>query len=226
MLRDVSFTTEAREIIGIVGPSGAGKSTLVQLILRLRDPSGGRITADGRDIREFSLEDWYRHIAFVPQEARLFAGTIGENIRFFREHVDDAMVERAAQRAHLHDEILAMSHGYDTSVGERGGELSGGQRQRLCIARALVDEPDIIVLDEPTSALDPRSEALMRETMAALRRHTTVFVIAHRMSTLTICDRIMVIHGGGLAGLRPARHPRPRQRLLPRSTPTLRHALN
>ena len=119
-----------------------------------------------------------------------------------------------------------MSHGYDTSVGERGGELSGGQRQRLCIARALVDEPDIIVLDEPTSALDPRSEALIRETMAALRRHTTVFVIAHRMSTLTICDRIMVIHGGGLEGFDPTRHPRPRQRLLPRSPPTLRHALS
>ena len=141
VLRDVSFTTEAREIIGIVGPSGAGKSTLVQLILRLRDPSGGKITADGRDIREFSLEDWYRHITFVPQEARLFAGTIGENIRFFREHVDDAMVERAAQRAHLHDEILSMSHGYDTSVGERGGELSGGQRQRLCIARPSSTNP-------------------------------------------------------------------------------------
>ncbi|HZP30900.1 MAG TPA: ABC transporter ATP-binding protein [Acidimicrobiia bacterium] len=200
VLRNVSFTTQPGEIIGIVGPSGAGKSTLVQLILRLRDPSIGSILVDGRNITELSLEDWYRHIAFVPQEARLFAGTVGDNIRFFRDHVPQEVLERAARRAHLHDEILAMPRGYDTSVGERGGELSGGQRQRLCIARALVTEPAIIVLDEPTSALDPRSEALMRDTMADLKGRTTVFVIAHRMSTLTICDRIMVIHGGELQG--------------------------
>jgi ABC-type multidrug transport system fused ATPase/permease subunit len=201
VLRDFSFTTSRGEIIGIVGPSGAGKSTLVQLILRLRDPSAGLIAVDGRDITELSLEDWYRHIAFVPQEARLFAGTVGENIRFFRDHVTQDMVERAAHRAHLHDEIMRMPHGYDTSVGERGGELSGGQRQRLCIARALVEEPSIIVLDEPTSALDPRSEKLMRDTMGDLRTRANVFVIAHRMSTLTICDRIMVIFNGELQGL-------------------------
>jgi ABC-type multidrug transport system fused ATPase/permease subunit len=172
----------------------------VQLILRLRDPSAGLIAVDGHDITELSLEDWYRHIAFVPQEARLFAGTVGENIRFFRDHVTAEMVERAAHRAHLHDEIARMPLGYDTPVGERGGELSGGQRQRLCIARALVEEPSIIVLDEPTSALDPRSEKLMRDTMAELRSRATVFVIAHRMSTLTICDRIMVIFNGELQG--------------------------
>ena len=200
VLRNVSFRTHPREIIGIVGPSGAGKSTLVQLVLRLREPSSGRITVDGRDIGDLSLEDWYRHITFVPQDARCFAGTIGENIRFFREHVDEAKVEQAARRAHLHDEIMAMPLGYETPVGERGGELSGGQRQRLCIARAMVDDPEVVVMDEPTSALDPRSEALMRATMTALKGHATVFVIAHRMSTLTICDRIMVIHGGELQG--------------------------
>ena len=161
---------------------------------------------DGRDARELALDDWYRHVTFVPQDAHLFAGTIAENIRFFREHVDDAMVERAVKRAHLDDEIAAMPNGFDTPVGERGGELSGGQRQRLCIARALVDEPDVVVLDEPTSALDPMSEALMRETLTELTPRTTVFVIAHRMSTLTICDRIMVILGGRLQGFdEPAR---------------------
>ena len=200
VLNHISFATHPREIIGIVGPSGAGKSTLVQLILRLRDPTAGRIVADGRDARDVSLDDWYRHIGFVPQEARLFAGTVADNIRFFRDDVDDAMIERAAKRAHLDDEIAAMPRGYDTPVGERGGELSGGQRQRLCIARALVDEPEIMVLDEPTSALDPRSEGLMRETMAELRTRATVFVIAHRMSTLTICDRIMVIFDGRIQG--------------------------
>src|SRR5262249_34968175 len=107
---------------------------------------------------------------------------------------------RAARLAHVHDEIVRWPHGYDTPVGERGGQLSGGQKQRLCIARALVERPDVIVLDEPTSALDVRSESLIRETMADLAPHTTVIVIAHRLSTLKICDRIMVILNGRLEG--------------------------
>ncbi len=200
VLHDVSFTVPSGEIVGIVGPSGAGKSTLVQLVLRLRDPTGGRILAGGRDVRELSLDDWYHHVTFVPQEPRLFAGTIADNIRFYREHVDDAAIERAARQAHLHDDIMSWPLGYETPAGERGGQLSGGQRQRLCIARALVEEPEVVVLDEPTSSLDPKSEALMRETMADLAPRTTVFVIAHRLSTLTICGRIMVIHDGELQG--------------------------
>ena len=172
----------------------------MQLILRLREPSTGRILANGRDVAELSLDDWYRHVSFVEQEPRLFAGTVADNIRFFRDDVDDELIRRAARRAHLDDEIMAMPLAYETPIGERGGELSGGQRQRLCIARALVEEPEIMVLDEPTSALDPKSEALMRETMTNVRAHATVFVIAHRMSTLTICDRIMVIHDGELQG--------------------------
>lgn len=195
VLRNVSFRVPPGEIVGIIGPSGAGKSTLVQLMLRLREPSNGRILANDRDIRELSLDDWYRHVTFVPQEPKFFAGTIADNIRFFRD-VDDAAVERAAKRAHLHQDIVAKPLGYDTPAGERGRELSGGQRQRLCIARALVDEPDLIVLDEPTSALDPKSEALMRETMSELAPRMTVFVIAHRISTLSICNRIMVVRNG------------------------------
>jgi ABC-type multidrug transport system fused ATPase/permease subunit len=198
VLHDLTFQVPRGEIVGIVGPSGAGKSTLVQLILRLRHPSSGRILADSRDVTGFSLDDWYHHVTFVPQDARFFAGTVGENIRFFRDGIEDSAVERAARRAHLHDEIISWPMGYDTPVGERGGQLSGGQRQRLCIARALVDEPQLVVLDEPTSALDGKSEALMRETMAALAPRTTVFVVAHRLSTLSICHRIMVIHGGEL----------------------------
>ena len=196
VLHDASFTVGVGEIIGIVGPSGAGKSTLVQLILRLREPTTGRISADGRDVHDLRLDDWNRHITFVPQEARLFAGTVAENIRFFRDDVDDEAIARAARRAHLDEEILRMPLGYDTPVGERGSALSGGQRQRLCIARSLVGEPEIVVMDEPTSALDPRSEALIRETISELKARTTVFVIAHRMSTLTICDRIMVMMRG------------------------------
>jgi len=200
VLKDVSFRVPHGEIVGIVGPSGAGKSTLVQLLLRLRNPTTGTVGTEDHDVRELSLDDWFRLVTFVPQEARLFAGTVAENIRFFREDVDDAAIERAAKLAHLHEDITSWPLAYETPVGERGGQLSGGQRQRLCIARALVDEPDVMVLDEPTSSLDIRSDALIRETLADLAPHTTVFVIAHRLSTLTMCDRIMVILDGELQG--------------------------
>jgi ATP-binding cassette subfamily B protein len=201
VLRDVSFSVGQGEIVGIVGPSGAGKSTLVQLLLRLREPTDGRVLAHGRDVRDLSLDAWYDHVTFVPQEPRMFAGTVAENIRFFRDGVDQAAIERAAKLAHIHDDVMSWSLGYDTPAGERGGQLSGGQRQRLCIARALVEEPDVVVLDEPTSALDVKSEALMRETVSELGHRKTVFVIAHRLSTLSICGRIMVILDGKLEGL-------------------------
>lgn len=205
-LTELSFSVARGEIVGIVGPSGAGKSTLVQLLLRLRDPTEGRILVDGRDVRGLSLSDWYRRVAFVPQHTWLFAGSVAENIAFFREDVARESIERAARRANLHDEVVAMPGGYDSFVGERGGQISGGQRQRLCIARALVEEPDILVLDEPTSALDVRSEALIRDTLSELAPRTTVFVIAHRMSTVEICNRIMVLHEGRLEGFdEPAR---------------------
>jgi ABC-type multidrug transport system fused ATPase/permease subunit len=195
----VSFEVPKGEIIGIVGPSGSGKSTLVQLLLRLRTPTSGRILVDGVDLESLSVDDWYGRVSFVSQETRLFAGTIADNIRFFRT-VDQADVERAAKLAYIHDDIVSWPLGYDTPVGERGGQLSGGQRQRLCIARALVEDPDIIVFDEPTSALDVKSESIMRDTMLDLAPRRTVFVVAHRLSTLSICDRIMVILGGEMQG--------------------------
>jgi ABC-type multidrug transport system fused ATPase/permease subunit len=200
VLRDLSFEVRPGEIVGIVGPSGSGKSTLVQLLLRLREPTAGTFLADGRDARRLSLVDWYQHVTFVPQDPHLFAGTVADNIRFFRPSIDDAAIERSAKLAHVHDDIQAWPTGYATYVGERGGQLSGGQRQRLCIARALVEEPEVMVLDEPTSALDVRSESLIRETIADLRPDTTVFIIAHRLSTLAICDRIMVILNGVMEG--------------------------
>lgn len=197
VLHDLSFRVPHGEIVGIVGPSGAGKSTLVQLILRLRDPTRGHMLVDDREVQGLALRDWYRHVTFVPQDAHLFAGTVADNISFFRDATIDQII-RAAKRAQLHDEIMAWPRGYDTAVGERGSELSGGQRQRLCIARALLEDPDLIVLDEPTSSLDSRSEALMRETMRDLAPRATVFVVAHRLSTLSVCDRIMVIQEGRL----------------------------
>jgi len=200
VLHDVTFTVPHGEIIGIVGPSGAGKSTLVQLLLRLRTPTGGRITVDGIDAVEFAQSDWFRRVSFVPQEARLFSGTIAENIAFHRDDVDRDAVERAARMANLHDDVTRMPDGYEQWVGEGGARLSGGQRQRLCIARALAEDPDVLVLDEPTSSLDVKSESLIRSSVAALAPRATVFVIAHRLSTLDICDRIMVIHEGRLQG--------------------------
>ncbi len=206
VLRNVSFSVERGEIIGIVGPSGAGKSTLVSLILRLREPTAGAVLVDGRDVRGLSIDDWYQHVAFVAQDPLLFAGTVAENVRFFRDDISDSDVERAIRRAHLHDDMALMPAGLDAPVGERGSRLSGGQRKRLCIARALVDDPDMMVFDEPTSSLDGRSEALMRQTMRELAPRTTVFVIAHRLSTLTMCDRIMVINDGTLQGFEEPGH--------------------
>jgi ATP-binding cassette subfamily B protein len=198
VLRDISFTIMPHEIVGIVGPSGAGKSTLVQLLLGLRDPDKGRVLAGGRDLSTLDRAEWARKVTFVPQAAHLIAGTITENIAFLRDDVSREDVERAAHLAHLHDDISGFPEGYDRQVGKHGGHLSGGQQQRLCIARALVEHPDVLILDEPTSALDVRSEHLIRSTLLGLKDRMTVIVIAHRLSTLTICDRIMVIKDGEL----------------------------
>lgn len=217
VLHDLSFEAQRGEVIGIVGPSGAGKSTLVQLLLRLRQPTSGRVLADGRDLRRLALMGWYQRVSFVPQEPRLFSGSVGDNIRFFRDVTADDIV-RAAKLANIHDEIRSWPRGYATPVGERGGELSLGQRQRLCIARSLVGEPDVLVLDEPTSSLDPRSEALIREALATLAPNVTLFIIAHRLSTLDTCDRIMVLQSGRLQGFDEPRH-------LEDSSPFYREAL-
>ena len=198
VLRKISFAITPREIIGIVGPSGAGKSTLVQLLLGLRIPDQGRVLADGRDISTFDRSEWARKVTFVPQAAHLIAGTIADNIRFLREGVTQDDVERAARLAHLHEDVEGFPEGYERQVGKQGGHLSGGQQQRLCIARALVEHPDVLILDEPTSALDVRSEHLIRNTLESLKKDMTIIVIAHRLSTLTICDRIMVIKDGEL----------------------------
>lgn len=197
-LTDISFSVDAGEATGIVGPSGSGKSTLIQLLLRLRHAQSGRFLVDGIDARDISDDCWFDLIAFVPQDCRVYDDTIAANIRFFRTDVTDAQVEAAARRAHIHDEIMAMPNGYDTVLGSRGGALSGGQRQRVAIARALVRTPSMLVLDEPTSALDMRSESLVHQTLEDLKESMTLFVIAHRLSTLNTCDRIMVLRDGRL----------------------------
>ena len=198
VLRHVSAAIDPCEIVGVIGPSGSGKSTLVQLLLGLREPTSGLVLADGRDIRVLSRTEWARKVTFVPQEAHLIAGTVADNIRFLRSDVTQEEIEQAARLANLHDDVLAFAEGYDRQVGERGSHLSGGQQQRLIIARALVEHPDVLILDEPTSSLDVRSEHLIRQTLEGLREKMTIIIIAHRLSTLDSCDRLMVIYDGEL----------------------------
>lgn len=195
-VKELDFEVSRGEAVGIIGPSGSGKSTLIQLLLRLRQPDTGRYLLDAVDAAEVDDDSWFAQMAFVPQDSRLINDTIAANIAFYRPDVSQDDVVAAAKRAHIHDEISAMPDGYDTVIGSRGGALSGGQRQRVSIARALVRSPSILVLDEPTSALDMRSEALVHETFARLKGDVTIFVIAHRLSTVNTCDRIMVMGDG------------------------------
>jgi ABC-type multidrug transport system fused ATPase/permease subunit len=198
-LSNVSFKARTGEAIGIVGPSGAGKSTLAQILLRLRDPSEGRFLIDGVPAAQISDEDWARLVSYVPQDPKLLTNTVTENIRFFRD--GGYSVEAAARAAHIHDEIATWAEGYDTEIGSRGNTISGGQRQRICLARALWEGPQLLVLDEATSALDARSEELIQRSLAELRGKTTVMIIAHRPSTLAICDRILVLARGELVAV-------------------------
>jgi ATP-binding cassette subfamily B protein len=192
---DVSFEIDGGETVGIVGPSGAGKSTLVQLLMRLRHPDAGQYLINGERALTFDSGDWHRRVAYVPQEPKLLHASVADNIRYFRD-IDDEALERAARLARIHDDIVDWSHGYDTKIGPRADAISGGQQQRICIARSLAAEPSLLVLDEPTSALDPRSENLLQESLRGLQGEITLLIVAHRMSTLDICDRVMVVVRG------------------------------
>jgi ABC-type multidrug transport system fused ATPase/permease subunit len=202
VLSGIGFEVKAGEAVGIVGPSGAGKSTLVQILLGLRVPESGRYLVNGTDAAQFRRVDWHDRLAHVPQQPRLLHASVRDNIRFFRALEDEA-VERAARLAGIHDDVISWPAGYDTVVGPRADAISGGQQQRICLARALAAGPEILVLDEPTSALDPRTEHLIQESLATLRGGITLFIVAHRMSTLEICDRLMVVMNGRLEAIGP-----------------------
>ncbi|HEY6102770.1 MAG TPA: ABC transporter ATP-binding protein [bacterium] len=195
-LRDVSFTVPAGERVAIVGPSGAGKTTLINLLPRFHDPSSGSVQIDGQDLRAVTLRSLRRQIGLVPQETVLFSGTIRENIAYARPDASLEQVEAAARVANAHDFIVALPQGYDTGIGEGGVALSGGQRQRLAIARAVLNNPRIIILDEATSALDPESEQLIQQAFDRLMESRTTFIIAHRLSTVRKAGRIVVIDEG------------------------------
>lgn len=196
VLRDIDLLVQPGETVALVGPSGAGKSTLVQLLPRFYDPQAGTVRIDGVDIRTVTLKSLRRQIGIVPQETVLFSGTIAQNIAFGQTDWDLAAVEAAARVANAHGFITALPQGYHTWVGERGVNLSGGQRQRIAIARAVLQNPKILILDEATSALDAESEQLVQEALERLLQGRTVLIIAHRLSTVRRAHRIVVIEQG------------------------------
>ncbi|HEX8751224.1 MAG TPA: ABC transporter ATP-binding protein, partial [Nitrospira sp.] len=198
VLTDLSFEAQSGELIAIVGPTGAGKTTVMNLVHRFYDPTDGRISIDGQDLRRVTLESWYRQIALVPQETILFGGTILDNIRYGNRDAAEEAVQEASRAAHAHEFIMGFPDGYLTIVGEKGINISGGQRQRIAIARASLKNPRVLLLDEATSALDSESERLVQEALEELMKGRTTFVIAHRLTTIQRADRILVLNRGRL----------------------------
>ncbi len=198
VLTDISFEAKPGELVAIVGPTGAGKTTVMNLLHRFYDPTEGRITIDGHDLRQVTMDSWYRQIALVPQETILFGGTILDNIRYGDEKATQEEVVAASRAAHAHDFIMSFPDQYQTIVGEKGINVSGGQRQRIAIARAIVKNPRVLLLDEATSALDSESERLVQEALEQLMKGRTTFVIAHRLTTIQRADRILVLNKGRL----------------------------
>jgi ATP-binding cassette subfamily B protein len=201
VLHDVSFEVPPGTRLGIAGTTGAGKTTLVSLLSRFYDPSAGQILLDGVDLREYRLDDLRNQFAIVLQEPVLFSTSIAENIAYARPGAGAADIVAAAKAAGAHDFILSLPDGYDTTVGERGVRLSGGERQRIALARAFLKDAPILILDEPTSSVDERTEAQILEAMERLMRGRTAFMIAHRLSTLGICDARLELEHGRVAGL-------------------------
>jgi ABC-type multidrug transport system fused ATPase/permease subunit len=195
-IEGVTLDVAAGEAVGVIGPSGGGKSTLVQVLLRLRPPTRGTVTVSGIAYQEIDPAAWHRLVALVPQEPKLFQGTVTDNIAFLRPGITRERVEQAAAAAHILNDIRQLPRDFDTELGPRGAGLSGGQKQRIAIARALVGEPQLLVLDEPTSALDGRSEQLLQRTIEELKGRVTLVIVAHRLTTLACCDRVVAMEGG------------------------------
>jgi subfamily B ATP-binding cassette protein MsbA len=196
VIRQVSFEAPAGTVTALVGPSGAGKTTLVDLLGRFYEVTDGSITVDGVDIRDVRIGELRRRLGIVSQETVLFHDTVRANIAYGRPDARDDEIVRAARAAHAHGFVSELAQGYDTVVGERGTELSGGQRQRIAIARAILRDPPILILDEATSALDTESERVVQAAMDSLLEGRTVFVIAHRLSTVQRADQILVLDQG------------------------------
>jgi subfamily B ATP-binding cassette protein MsbA len=196
VLQQIDIEVPQGQVLALVGTSGSGKTTMVNLIPRFFDVTGGAITIDGIDIRNFRVSDLRGQIAMVTQEPILFNETVRQNIAYGKPQASEDAIIAAAEAAYAHDFIESFPNGYDTVIGELGGRLSGGEKQRLCIARALLKDTPILILDEATSSLDTESEALVQKALENLMRGRTTVVIAHRLSTVAKADRIAVVAKG------------------------------
>jgi subfamily B ATP-binding cassette protein MsbA len=201
VVTDITLVIAPGEILALVGPSGAGKSTLFNLIPRFYDPTKGIVRVDGNDLRDVTQASLRDHIAIVPQDTLLFSGSVRENLLYGKLNATEQEMVEAAKAANAHDFISQLPQGYDTLVGEKGVKLSGGQRQRIAIARAILKNPRILLLDEATSALDSESEGLVQEALGRLMRGRTTIIIAHRLSTVQVANRIAVLDKGRLVEL-------------------------
>jgi subfamily B ATP-binding cassette protein MsbA len=196
VLKDVSFSLKSGETTAVVGSSGAGKTTVVNLVMRFYDPLSGSVLVDGTDLKELDLQAWRSSIALVNQDIFLFNDTVGSNIAMGKLGATDQEIAEAARRAYADEFISNLPQGYETVIGDRGVRLSGGQRQRIALARAIVRDPQILILDEATSELDSRSEQLIRQAVEELGASRTVITVAHRLSTIRHAEKIVVLDKG------------------------------
>ena len=198
-----NIAISAGEVIGIIGPSGSGKTTLVEILLGLRQPTSGTVSVDHVPLRDLGADSWCRLTGLVSQESQLVEGTLKDNVRFFRDGVSDSDIDAAVVASGLDRDLSSLPDGLSTIIGPRSSGLSGGQRQRLAIARVLAGKPRLLVLDEPTSALDVHAEAVVTDTLELLKGTTTIVVVAHRLSTLRVCDKVVVLRDGDVEAFAP-----------------------
>ena len=202
VLKGVSFSLGAGEILGVVGPSGAGKTSLAQLLVGTWRPQRGHIRLDGADLSQWEPEALGPHIGYLPQDVDLFAGTVRENIARLGAGSDEAVIE-AAQLAGAHDMIVELPQGYETQIGDNGVLLSGGQRQRIALARALYGNPTFLVLDEPNANLDTAAENRLLQTLSGLKGRATIVLITHRLNILGLADKVMLLRKGAIEAFGP-----------------------